>query len=288
VDERTIAVLGAGTMGAPMAANLARAGFSVRLWNRTRERAEAVEGVAVADDPAGAAAGAGAVVTMLADGDAVAGAMAEGGALAAMDDDALWLQTSTVGLAGTERLAAHARERGVTFVDAPVLGTRGPAEEGTLTVLASGPEAARARCEPILAAIGSRIRWVGEAGAGSRLKLAVNVWLIGLTEAAAESVALARRLGIDPEEVLDTVSGTPVDCAYLHAKGRLMIERRFPPSFRLRLARKDIGLVLEAAEAHGLDLPLPRATAETFDRAIAMGHGDEDMAATYLGLDPPE
>src|SRR4029079_17569216 len=124
--------------------------------------------------------------------------------------EAIWLQTSTVGLVGTGRLAALARERGVTFVDAPVLGTRGPAEEGTLTVLASGPEAARPRCQPVLAAIGSRIRWVGEAGAGSRLKLAVNVWLMGLTEAAAESIALVRRLGLDPQEVLETVAGTPV------------------------------------------------------------------------------
>ncbi len=173
-DERTLAVLGSGIMGAPMARNLAGAGWKVRAWNRTREKAEplAEHGVTVCDTPAEAVSGAGIALTMLSDAGAVQEAAR--GMLDALEDGAVWIQTSRVGLQWTDRLAALAAERAVPFVDAPVLGTKQPAEQGKLIVLASGPSEERARCGPVFDAIGSKTLWLGEAGAGSRLKIVVT------------------------------------------------------------------------------------------------------------------
>jgi 3-hydroxyisobutyrate dehydrogenase len=168
----TVAVLGAGgTMGGAMARNVMAAGMTVRAWNRTRERAEALagDGAHLAATPAEAADGADVVLTMLADGDAVIGAMdGDDGALRAMADGAVWLQTSTIGEEATARCVALAEGAGVPFVDAPVLGTKAPAEQGALIVLASGPDAVRERVRPVLDAIGQRTMWVGDAGAGTR------------------------------------------------------------------------------------------------------------------------
>ncbi len=275
----TVAVLGTGTMGAPMARNLARAGLRVRAWNRTPGRAEALraDGVEVHAEPATAARDADVVLTMLADADAV---LATARALGDLGG-AVWAQTSTIGIEGTEAAAALAAERGVPFVDAPVLGTRGPAEQGALTVLASGPDEARAVCDPVFAVVGSRTLWLGEAGEGTRLKLVVNAWLVALTEATAETFALAEGLGVDPRAFLDLVAGGPLDVPYLHVKGALILDRAFPPSFSLRLAAKDAGLVTDAAARHGLDLPLQRTVAERLAEGVRAGHGDEDMAATW-------
>src|SRR6266508_2635835 len=186
--RETIVLLGTGMMGAAMGRNLLRAGFPVRAWNRTSAKVAplAEEGALAAASPAEAVSGAGIVLTMLADGEAIEATMAgPSGALAALGDGAVWVQSSTVGVDDTERLAAMAGQRGIQFVDAPVLGTRQPAEKGELTVLASGPGSARERCQPVLDAIGSRTLWLGEAGAGTRLKLVVNTWILGLAMAAA-------------------------------------------------------------------------------------------------------
>jgi 3-hydroxyisobutyrate dehydrogenase len=279
----TVAVLGTGTMGEPMARNLLAPGLAVRVWNRSREKAEPLgrEGAVVADTPAGAVDGADAVLTMLADADAIERVMVEGRGLEAMEDDAVWIQSSTVGVAGIERLAALAGERGVAFVDAPVLGTRKPAEEAKLVILASGPEELRARCEPIFDAVGSTTRWVGEIGAGSRLKMVTNLWLLAVLEAAAESIALAGALGLDPRLFLDTMEGSQIDTPYLHIKGEAILSGRLEPSFTLRLAEKDISLVEDTARRAGLDVPLAHTIRERFGRGIELGHGDEDMAATY-------
>jgi 3-hydroxyisobutyrate dehydrogenase len=288
-QSTTVAVLGTGTMGAPMARNLLRAGFDVRVWNRTRERAQPLEqdGATVADSPAQAAAQADFVLTMLPDADAVASVMqGDRGALGAMPDDAVWLQMSTVGLAGTERLSALASERNVAFVDAPVVGTKEPAEQGQLLILASGPEDQRERCAPIFQVLGSRTMWLGPAGAGTRLKLVINDWLTILVEGLAETIAFAEALGVAPHQFLEAIEGGPLSPPYAQLKGRAMIEHQFSPSFKLRLARKDVGLVLEAAARHDLELPIAEAVARQFDRAIELGHGEEDLAATYYASAP--
>jgi 3-hydroxyisobutyrate dehydrogenase len=280
----TVAVLGTGTIGKPIARNLAGAGFGVRVWNRTREKAEplAEDGATVCDGAAEAARGAELVLTVLADADATAETAEE----VAFEDGAVWVQVATVGVDGAERLAELAREKGVAFVDAPVLGTRKPAEEGELVVLASGPADALDRCEPVFDAIGQNTRRLGPAPNGSKLKMVTNLWLLALTEGAAEAIALAEGLDLDPREFLATMDGAQMDSPYLHLKGEAMLERRFEASFKLELAEKDASLVLEAASRAGVETRVARAVREAFERGVELGHGDEDMAAVYFAAKP--
>lgn len=278
-----VAFMGAGgVMGFPMARNIARAGLSVRAWNRSRDKAEplAGDGASVVDTPREAIDGADAIVTMLADSDAVADVL-DDDALDAAGDGAVWLQMSTVGIEGTERLRAIAGDARIDYVDAPVLGTKQPAENAELVVLASGPDAIRDRVQPLFDAVGKKTLWVGEAGAGSRLKLVTNSWIVSVVEGAAETIAFAEGIGVDPHEFLEAVAGGPLDLPYLQLKGKAMIERRFEPSFRLALAAKDARLVDEAVDRAGLDLPMLSAIARRFAEG-AEQHGDEDMAATFL------
>ena len=274
-----IAALGTGVMGAPMARNLARAGHEVRAWNRSSDKAAALrdDGVDVRDDPAAAAAGADVVLTMLADADAAL----DVGRRANLADGQIWWQASTIGLEGIEQCAGLAEETGAVLVDAPVLGTRLPAEEGKLVVLASGPDSALDACAPLFDAVGQRTMRLGPAGSATRLKLAVNLWVLVVTQGTAETIAFAQSLGVEPEWVLEALEGGALDLPYFRMKSKLMLDEDFPASFALALAAKDARLVAEAAERHSADLPVARAIAERFTQATEAGHGDEDMAATY-------
>lgn len=276
-----VAVLGLGTMGAPIARSLAAAGLTVRVWNRSAERAEPLADVAtVARSAADAVSGADLVVTMLYDLDAVVATMTD--ARAALAPGAVWVQMSTVGVAGSERLAALAAELGVTYVDAPVLGTKKPAEDGTLVVLASGPADVRDRVDPVFEAVGSRTVWVGEAGTGSRLKLAANAWVMTVLEGVAESLALTRELGLDPALFLEAVAGGALDAPYVQVKGSAMLSGSFDPAFTLAGLLKDAELILEAARDAGVDLGLVPSVRDHLARGVDAGHGELDMAATYL------
>jgi 3-hydroxyisobutyrate dehydrogenase len=274
----TIAFLGTGIMGFPMARNLAAAGLDVRAWNRTLDKARplAEHGVHVADTPAQAVEGADVLVTMLADADAV------GDAVQDVRDVPVWAQMSTVGLEATERLAGLAAQRGMAYVDAPVLGTKKPAEDAQLVVLAAGPADAREPLEPIFAAVGRETTWLGDRpGDATRLKVVLNHWILALTENIGETVAFAQALGVDPALVLGTIEGGLMDTPYLHLKAKAILEQALEPSFPLRLAVKDSDLVLEAGREAGIDLPLIEVTRRQFARAVELGHGDADMAATY-------
>jgi 3-hydroxyisobutyrate dehydrogenase len=264
-----IAFLGTGIMGAPMARNLARAGHEVRAYNRTSSKAEGL-GATVAGSPAEAVDGADVVITMLADGPAVAAVM-DG---VSLRDDQVWWQASTIGIEWVERL-------GDGFVDGPVMGTRQPAEDGALTVLASGP--GRERLAPVFDAVAAKVVDLGdEVGAGTRMKLVGNAWVLALVEGLAETIALAEGLDVDPRRFLEVIDGGAMFAPYARIKGEAMIERSFPPSFPLALAAKDAGLMLDAARSVGLDLPLPALIREQMGKAIELGHGDDDMSATFL------
>jgi len=276
----TVAFLGTGIMGAPMAANIAAAGLDVRVWNRTRAKAEPLADVAaVAGSPSAAADGADTLVTMLADGPAVAEAFEA----ASPASGTLWLQMSTVGLDWTDRLAAMAEKAGVVFVDAPVLGTRQPAEQAQLLVLGSGPEEARPAATPVFDAVGTRTIWLGPAGRGSRLKLVMNAWVLALTNATAESLALARALDLDPRLFLDTIEGGGLDVGYAHVKGGAMLAGEYPPAFPAGLAAKDARLVVEAA-GEKADVAGAKAVLAHLEAVVEAGHGDEDMAALYRAV----
>ncbi|MGW4728011.1 NAD(P)-dependent oxidoreductase [Streptomyces shenzhenensis] len=285
-DNLTVSVLGTGIMGAAMARNIARAGHSVRVWNRTRDKAQplASEGVHVAADPAEAVHGADIVLTMLYDGDTVLEVMRE--AAPALRSGAVWLQSTTAGLDSVAELAGFARERGLVFYDAPVLGTRQPAESGQLTVLAAGPEEHRATVVPVFDAVGVRTVWTGEDGAeagATRLKLVANSWVLAVTAAGGEVVALAQALGVDPQSFFDLIAEGPLDMGYLRAKAGMILDGQLtPPQFAVATAEKDARLIVRAGERGHVRLDVAAATAERFARAAAQGHGDEDMAAAYF------
>jgi 3-hydroxyisobutyrate dehydrogenase len=265
-----IAWLGTGIMGAPMARHVAQTGNEVVAWNRTRSKAERIEGVQVADSPAEAVDGADVVVTMLSDGAAVEDVI--GAVTSGSDPDVIWWQASTVGLEATERL----KGLGPTYVDAPVLGTRQPAEEGKLTVLAAGPQDALDRLAPLFDAVGSKTIRFDKVGDATRAKLVMNHWVLALTAATAETIALARSLDVDPKLFLEGIAGGPLDSAYAQMKGALILEDRTgEASFPLRLAHKDARLIVESGAAGELAPAVQRA----FSRANEAGLGDHDMAA---------
>jgi 3-hydroxyisobutyrate dehydrogenase len=288
--QPTIAVLGTGRMGAPIARNLLRAGFDISVWNRTPGRArELVDaGARLAASPADAAGSADVVLTMLADGDAVDHAMTgPEGALSALRPGSVWIQMATIGVEWTDRLAARAGEQGLEFVDAPVSGSDGPARDAQLEILASGSGTARKRVQPLFDAIGRRTLWLGPAGEGTRLKLVLNNWLASITEATAETLALTGALGLDPGIFLDAVAGGPLEAPYAATKGRAMLAGEFTPGFALHLALKDVRLALDAGHEQGLDLPLADALARRWELAMP-AHADDDLASVIEEATAPE
>jgi 3-hydroxyisobutyrate dehydrogenase len=285
-DNGTVAVLGTGIMGGAVARRLLGAGFQVRVWNRTRERAAALadQGAELAASPADAADQAEFVLTVLTDGGAVERVMFGPGGVADVADDAVWLQFSTVGTRSAQVLGRGAAMQDLTYVDCPVLGSREVAERGELVVLASGPDEVRERCAAVFEPLARRVLWLGPAGAGSRLKLVANAWLIGMVGALAEAIALAQATGADPSMFLEAIQGGSSYAPLAEAKGRAMMAAEFPPSFPLSLAVKDIRLVQEAAADCDLLLPLAGTMAQQFGRAIQLGHGDDDLAAVYYAV----
>ncbi len=273
-----VALLGTGTMGAGMARSLKRAGLEVAAWNRTRSKAEplAEDGVDVAAAVEEAVSGADAVLTMLFDVDSVLAVTGE--LLAALGDDAVWLQASTVGPSGVLRIADAAGD--AAFLDTPMLGTKQPAAEGKLVALASGDRALVDRVEPVLGAIAARTVYAGtKIGQASALKLACNAWIASITAATAQSVSLAAALGVDPGLFLQAIDGGPTNAPYAQLKGKAMIGGDFAPSFAVDGVIKDIDLMRAAGSDVGFPTDLLDALRELFARASKAGHGADDMAA---------
>jgi 3-hydroxyisobutyrate dehydrogenase len=281
------AVLGTGIMGSAMARSLAREGHEVAVWNRTPARAEAVAGDAITayaalDD---AVASADVVFTMLFDTESVLEVAAEVGA--ALGPDAVWAQSTTVGPAGMARIARAAGPAADRLLDAPVLGTKQPAETGKLTVLVSGPAAARERATAAFDAVGARTVVVGdEVGPASALKLANNSWVASINAATAQAMGLAEALGLDPRLFLEAIRGGASDSAFAQMKGDIMAERAWEdPAFALDSVRKDVGLMIEAAGDSGFPDDLLTTLLAIYDRASERGLGGADMAAVRAGFD---
>lgn len=275
----TVAVLGTGKIGAAMARQLLAHDHDVRVWNRSQDKARplADDGAVVAADPAEAARGAEVVLVVLFDADSVVEVLEQ--AAPGFGDETVVVQSSTVGL-DISRVAEVAERLGVRLLDAPVLGTRGPAEQGKLTVLASGDPGLRRVADPVFKAVGARTVWVGdEIGAASRLKLVCNAWVGSITAAIGQSVALAEGLGLDPQLFVDAVSGSAVDAPYVAIKAGWMTSDDDSVAFDVDGVRKDLGLITAAAEGHGVDPRLLQAVKGAYDAAAEAGHGGEDMAA---------
>ncbi len=284
--EEPVAFLGIGTMGHAMATNAIRADIPTVVWNRDPRslRDLADLGAEVAESPGDAARRAGMVVTMVTDAEAVLSIAKDQGMLAALAPGAVWVQMSTIGVEGIERVKAlaEAERADVTLIDAPVSGSKEPAERGQLTIFASGSELVRSRLDPLFAALGQRTIWVGPIGAGSRLKLAANAWLALSAEAINTSVALARRLGLEIETVVSALGGNPLVSPWQAAKLQRISQGDFSVQFALSLALKDVHLALEA---DGDDRFRALASlADEWQQVVELGLGDSDLTIVTQAL----
>jgi len=283
-----VAVLGIGIMGSAMARNLLGAGLVVDVWDRSPEAAARLTGAgAVAHASADqAVARADVAITMLPDLGAVTSVAIDQGMLNALPTGAIWAQMGTIGIRATQQLTAKVAEQrpDVWFVDAPVSGTRQPAEAGRLLVLASGPEAARLALDPVFGAIGSRTLWLGEAGAGSRLKLVLNTWLAFLMEGIAESAALADVLNVSHDAVREALHGSPLEAPVALMKLAKIDAGDESPDFSLRWATKDVQLAV--TEGGERALPVAATINRRWHELVEAGLADADVCATIHGLAP--
>jgi 3-hydroxyisobutyrate dehydrogenase len=285
--QEPVAVLGIGAMGHGIATSALRAGIPTIVWNRrpaaTRDLAEL--GAEVAQTAADAARRAPIVITMVTDTDAVISIAHDQGMLAALASGAIWVQMSTIGVAGIERVAAMAQtERpDVTLLDAPVTGSKDPAEQGQLTIFASGPDEARPRVAGLFDALGQRTIWVGAVGAGSRLKLVNNTLVAFAAEGVATAVALARRLGLETETVIDALAGSPLVSPWQAAKLNRIAKGEFSAQFALALALKDVHLALQAADSDRL--AALGCLADEWQQAVDQGLGGQDLTVVARVLE---
>jgi 3-hydroxyisobutyrate dehydrogenase len=285
-DHVRTAVLGTGIMGSAMARNLAAAGLRTTVWDRSPGAAAplAEAGALVAASPAEAVRDADVVITMLPTAEVVSSVFFDGGAAQALAQGAVWAQMGTIGLEATADIASRLGELrpDALFVDAPVSGSKGPAEAGQLLILASGPAAAATALGPVFSALGRRTVWLGEAGQGSAMKLVVNAYMSILIEGVAEALELAGRLGIDDARLAECIEGGPLDAPIADAKLHKMEHGDFAPEFPLAWALKDVDLA--AAAAGDGELPVLAALSRQWHAAVDAGHGRDDVSAARLAL----
>jgi len=284
-----VAVIGAGIMGSAMARNLAAAGLPTRVWDRAASATGplADAGAVVAASARNAVRDAGVVITMLPTADAVESVIFDGQVAEAFADGCVWAQMGTIGVEATLRIRDRlaAQRPGVMFVDAPVSGSKGPAEQGQLLILASGPAAAADAVRPVFDVIGRKTVWLGEVGRGSQVKLVVNAYLSILIEGVAETMELADRLGIGHQQLAEVIEGGPLDAPLADAKFHKMDRGDFAAEFPLEWALKDVDLVIDAAG--GQALPLLAALSGQWHAAVAAGYGRQDISAARLALASP-
>ena len=285
-QDTQVAVLGTGIMGAAMARNLIAAGLPTTVWDRSPDATAplAEAGARVAASPGDAGHGADVVITMLPTADVVTSVMFGQDVTAAFADGAVWAQMGTIGITATAEIAGRLGQLrpGVLFVDAPVSGSKGPAQAGQLLILASGPQEAEPTLRPVFSVIGRKTVWLGPAGQGSRMKLAVNAYMATLIEGVAEALELAGRFGIDAGQLSEAIEGGPLDAPIADVKLHKMERGDFAPEFPLEWALKDVDLAIAAAGRN--PPPLLAALSRQWHTAVDAGHGREDVAAAVLAL----
>jgi 3-hydroxyisobutyrate dehydrogenase len=284
-----VAVIGTGIMGSAMARNLVAAGLTTRVWDQSASATGplADAGAVVAASARDAVQGAAVVITMLPTAEVVDSVIFDGGVADAFDDGCVWAQMGTIGVEATLRMMDRlaSLRPGVMFVDAPVSGSKGPAQQGQLLILASGPAAAAGPVRPVFDVLGRKTVWLGEAGQGSQVKLVVNAYMSILIEGVAETMVLADRLGIGHQQLAEVIEGGPLDAPIADAKFHKMDRRDFAAEFPLEWALKDVDLAISAAD--GDRLPLLTALSSQWHTAVAAGHGRQDISAALLALGRP-
>jgi 3-hydroxyisobutyrate dehydrogenase len=287
-----VAFLGTGIMGSRMAANLARAGFEVRLWNRTRERAERVgeaTGASVAATPAEAADGAQAVITMVVDSPEVDAVLfGEDGAAQALGEGSLAIDMSTIAPKAALAIAERLRASGIGFLDAPVSGSSPKAEDGTLTIMVGGSDEDFARSRPLLESMGELIVHCGPQGHGQMVKLLNNTLAASNAAALAEAIDVARRAELDLDALRRVVGASSGNSTMFQLKAGPMIERNFDPLFKLDHMLKDLRHCLDTAHELGASTRLGEAVKSLYEAASSMGEGDADFAAVIEAVEHEE
>jgi 3-hydroxyisobutyrate dehydrogenase-like beta-hydroxyacid dehydrogenase len=278
-----VAFLGLGIMGNPQAANVARAGFDLTVWNRTRERADAFAAehadrkVRVADSPADAARGADAVITMVPDTPEVEEVLFA--AVDGMAEGMLAIDMSTIAPTASRSIGERLSERGIGFLDAPVTGSRPKAEDGTLTIMVGGDPGDFERARPVLEAMGQLVIHVGPSGHGEMVKLINNTLAAVNAAALAEMLLLAQKANLDTDKLRQVVSSGSGASTMLALKAGPMIERDLDPLFKLEHMLKDVRHCIREADALGVDLPVARLVESLYSQAEENGLGQRDFAA---------
>jgi 3-hydroxyisobutyrate dehydrogenase len=279
-EKVRVGLLGVGLMGSAMAHRLLDRGIAVIAWDRDSEHVRALEGRGVqrSEAPSEVVSGAGVVITMLPTAAVVLDVVEP--LLEDWPEDTIWVQMSSVGASEADHLTQVAEAHAVRLVDAPVSGSTHPAEEGELTILASGPDSTRSAVGPVFDALASRVLWVGKAGMGSRLKLAANQWMITVVAALAESMHLCEAMGLDQQQFIALLDGGPLGSAYALQKLDEMRRHEYPAGFPIRLALKDLELVREVEKSSRATMPLLDAVLDRFASA-SQELADQDLAAIY-------
>ncbi len=285
----SVAFLGLGIMGAPMAANLARSGIEVVAYNRTREKAEALaaelDNVSVADSPAEAAGAAGVAISMVPDVPEVEEVLlGPDGAVEGLADGGLAIDMSTIAPSASRSIADRLGERGVAFLDAPVTGSRPKAEDGTLTIMAGGPPEAFDRATPLFEAMGELVLHMGPQGHGSMVKLINNTLAAVNAAALGEGIALAEQAGLDTKKAMQVVGSGSGDSAMRKLKSQPMIERDYDALFKLEHMLKDVRYFLAESESLGVRTPVAQSTEQLYAEAGAEGHAEDDFAAVIEAI----
>jgi 3-hydroxyisobutyrate dehydrogenase-like beta-hydroxyacid dehydrogenase len=291
-EHDRVAFLGLGIMGAPMAANLVKAGFGLTVWNRTRERADefaAEHGGQVAETAAEAAAAADVTITRVPDAPEVEAVLfGSGGAAEGLHDGALVIDMSTIPPAASREIGARVRERGAGFLDAPVTGSRPKAEAATLTIMAGGDAADFERARPVLEAMGALVLHVGPQGHGSAVKLINNTLAAVNAAALAEALVLAQAAGLDTDAVREVVAAGSGASAMLDLKAQPMLDRDLDPLFKLDHMLKDVRHCLTQAADAGVEMPLGQRAEELYSEAQRRGLGQRDFAAVVEVVSGPD
>lgn len=277
-----IGFVGLGIMGIAMAINLLKAGYSVTVWNRSPGKCDALAaaGAAVAGTPAEVMSQCDITVAMLADPEAALEvATGKGGIVDGTSPGKAYVDVSTVDAATSRAVAAAIRAKGGLFLEAPVSGSKGPAEQGQLIFLAAGDREVFDAAAPLLDVMGKASLFLGDVGAGAHMKLVVNMMLGSLMASFAEGLALADAAGLSQKDFLEVISLGAISAPMFSLKGPAMIEGRHPTAFPLKHQQKDLRLVLELGEASGQALPVAAAVHALYDAAQADGHGDADFSA---------
>ncbi|MDA8162661.1 MAG: NAD(P)-dependent oxidoreductase [Desulfobacteraceae bacterium] len=283
-----IGFIGTGIMGQPMARNILKAGYEIIVYNRTQEKTGplARDGAKVGMSPMEVAEWSDVVILMLTGPEAIDSVLGdEDGLLRGMSKGGMIINMSTVAPAYTRSLAAKLETNGIVLIDAPVSGSRKPAEDGTLIILAGGPQEKIKRLESVFLTMGKRIVYCGEVGQGSGMKMAVNLLLAIMMAGLSEAVSLGERLGLNTETVLETILSGPLGCGLFNLKVDMLKNNVFPPQFPLKHMAKDLGFIMDTADENGISIQVGKAAWQLYQKGLEKGLGDQDVAVVKMMID---